>query len=213
MRLNHLIFYLFLTGWTLPTFAATDCYLVAGLGQGRYKRSLTNKFEDHLLDRSWIQKTSTFKSTSYPYQLGVGCQFSRSFALEVGYLQGFKTQVNTTVAICGEIFDLSLCSKSVLLRREMTLEGWEVSGLGLLPLSQRVAFTGRLGILVGTGRATLLIPQLSKEIQFSTEKRGVIPVVGLGLMYRANPDFSLSFERKQFDGNSSLGQVVARWYF
>lgn len=199
--------------WIGAASARTDCYFLVGFGSGHYDRSLTHKFEDKLLDTPYIQGNVDYHSKSHPYQIGGGCQPWRYLAFEIDYFQGLRTEVNTTFKACAEISRYTLCSSSAKMQREMTLEGFEISALGLLHLSERTSLTVRLGALTGVARLTLSFPQLSERVKLSTEERGTILLAGIGIRYRANPDFSLSLEHKRFDGYSRINQVAARWHF
>lgn len=213
VSLKSFLSLLALLAWAGAALAHTDCYFFIGFGQGHYSRDLTHKLEDKLLDTPSIQGTTNHQGKSHPYQLGGGCQPWRYLAFELDYYQGFQTEVNTSITLCAEIRNHPLCTEPGLIRRRITLEGWEISAIGFLPLSERLFFTARLGALNGRARLTLSLPQASNKIQLAMEERGTIPIVGLGLLYRANRDFSLAVESKKFDGHSRTDQLIARWYF
>lgn len=213
MSVLRWILILALAWGSLPAQAATDCYFLAGVGQGSYTRSFIKQFEQKLLDQPDVKGSTEFDPHSRPYQLGGGCRPWRYLAIEVDYFGNFQTEVNTTFVVCTDIQSRSRCSGTMLTRRKLTLEGFEFSGLGFLPITERLAFTARLGIMRGRAEASLQFPQASMPLQISAEKQGVIPVVGVGLLYQANRDFSLAIEEKRFDGYSRTQQVLLRWHF
>lgn len=196
------------------TARAADCYFVIGYGSGRFSHSYTEKLEDRLLGGRYINGEYIVHSESRPYQLGGGCHMSRYFALEIDYLQGYRHEVVTTMTACPNSFSERACTMRGLLRRRATLEGWEISVLGRYPLSERIFFTGRFGLLSGTARVSLTLPEMLSSVSLSIEERVVIPVIALGLLYQANRDFSLATEAVTFDlKNSRMTKLVARWSF
>lgn len=211
MRFNRFFLVLILG---LPCSAmAGDCYFLFGYGTGEYRRSFTEKLEDRLLESDYVDGGYVVRRRSNPYQIGGGCELGRYAAVELDYFQGLRTEVATTAALCADVSDVRLCTSPVLIRRVATLEGWELSLLGRVPIGEYWSITGRLGALSGVARVTVTIPNDSINIAVSAEKRGVAPIAGLGIAYRPRPDFSFAIEHKRFDGKSFINQLVGRWYF
>lgn len=211
MQFNRFFFILVL--WFPFAAAAGECYFTVGYGTGEYRRDYTEKFEDRILGSDYIEGSYVTNRRSHPYQIGGGCDLGRYAAVEVDYFQGLRTEVTTTFAPCVDVLSAHVCSPPILMRRVATLEGWELSLLGKLPVSERWSITGRLGVLSGVARINVTVPEASDKISLSGEKRGNAPIVGLGLRYRPTTDFSLAFEHKRFDGKSRVNQIVGRWYF
>ncbi len=202
----------FLAFFLLPVSAsAADCYLSVAYGTGEYRDSLTRKLEDKLLQSSYVDGSYAFESRSRPYQIGAGCPVTSWLDAEVGYLQGYQTVVVTAAALCVDVFGERVCSPPALIHRTATLEGWELALIGKLRLDDQWSITTRIGALSGTARVRVTIPEFSGSVGLSGEKRGVIPVLGLGMRYQANPKLSLAIEHKLFDDKSGITQLVARW--
>lgn len=196
------------------TAKAADCYFLLGYGSGQFSRAYTEKLEDKLLGSRYIDGAYTINSRSQPYQLGGGCNLGRYAAVEADYFQGYRHEVVTTAALCVNALGERVCTKPGLLRRTASLEGWELSLLGKYPLTERVSLTGRLGVLSGTARVSVSFPESSEPVSLSMEERGILPILGLGLLYRANRDFSLAAEYTTFDlEHSRIVRLVARWSF
>jgi|GEM_PF-7044648 len=196
------------------TAKAADCYFLLGYGSGQFSHSYTEKLEDKLLGNRYIDGAYAVNSRSQPYQLGGGCQVWKYVAVELERLDGYRHEVITTAALCVNALGERICTKPGLLRRTATLEGWGLSLLGRYPLSERVFLTGRLGVLSGVARVSLSFPESSDPISLSLEERGVIPMLGLGLLYQANQQFSLGVEAVTFDAeHSKIARLVGRWSF
>ncbi|MFA9262638.1 MAG: hypothetical protein ACEQSB_04790 [Undibacterium sp.] len=196
------------------TAKAADCYFLLGYGSGQFSRSYTEKLEDKLLGSRYIDGAYAINSHSQPYQLGGGCNLGRYAAVEADYFQGYHHEVVTTAALCVNALGERVCTKPGLLRRTASLEGWELSLLGKYPLTERVSLTGRLGVLSGVARVSVSFPESSEPVSLSMEERGMLPILGVGLLYQANREFSLSVEAVTFDANySRLMKLVARWSF
>lgn len=196
------------------TARAADCYFLLGYGSGQFSRSYTEKLEDKLLGNRYIDGAYTVNSRSQPYQLGGGCQVWKYAAIELEHLGGYRHEVVTTAALCATVLEERVCTKPGLLRRTATLEGWGLSVLGRLPLSERVFLTGRFGALSGVARVSVSFPESSDPVSLSLEERGIVPILGLGLLYQANPQFSLAGEAITFDVKySRITRLVARWSF
>ncbi len=211
MRLNRFFLVLVLV-FPFSTTAA-ECYFLAGYGTGEYRRSYTEKLEDRILESDYIDGSYVINQRSHPYQIGGGCELGRYVAVEVDYFQGLRTEVTTTAAVCADVSSARICTPPVLMRRVATLEGWEFSFLGKLPLGEHWSVYGRLGALSGVARVNVTIPSESASISLGAEKRGTIPIAGLGIVYRPLPSFSFALEHKRFDGKSFINQAVGRWYF
>ncbi len=198
---------------SIPAKAA-DCYFLFGYGSGQFSRSYTEKLEDKLLGSRYIDGAYTVNSRSQPYQLGGGCHLGKYAAVEADYFQGYRHEVITTAALCVNGLGERVCTKPGLLRRTASLEGWELSVLGKYPLTERVSLTARLGALSGVARVSVSFPESSDPVNLSMEERGVIPILGLGLLYQANREFSLAAEAVTFDIKySRVMKLVARWSF
>lgn len=196
------------------TARAADCYFLLGYGSGQFSRSYTEKLEDKLLGNRYIDGTYTTNARSQPYQIGGGCQIWKYAAVELEHFAGYRHEVTTTAALCADVLGERVCTKPGLLRRTATLEGWGLSILGRFPLSERVFLTGRLGTLSGVARVSLTIPESSDPVSLSLEERGIVPMLGLGLLYQANQQFSLAGEAVTFDAKySRITRLVARWSF
>ncbi|MFZ1626565.1 MAG: hypothetical protein WAT81_02050 [Candidatus Moraniibacteriota bacterium] len=194
------------------TAKASDCYFLVGYGTGDYRRNYTEKLEERILNSDYVDGDYTVNRHSHPYQIGGGCSLGRYIGIEVDYFQGLRTEVMTNASLCVNNSVERVCTRTVSIRRLATLEGWELSFLGRLPISKHWSITGRFGALSGAARVMVTIPSESMTIGLVAEKRGTIPIVGLGIMYRPLPSFSFSLEHKRFDGKSSINQFVGRWY-
>lgn len=205
----------FLLMLCLPFAArAADCYFMVGYGSGQFSRSYTEKLEDKLLDYRYIDGAYTTNGRSQPYQIGGGCQVWKYAAIELEQLGGYRHEVITTAALCATVLGERVCTKPGLLRRTATLEGWGISLFGRYPLSERVFATGRFGALSGVARVSLSFPESSDPVSLSIEERGILPIIGLGLLYQANQQFSLAGEAVTFDARySRIMRLTARWSF
>lgn len=215
MRRIRSLSVLFLIGLLMvPSLAqAADCYFLIGYGWGTYDRSFTEKFEDQILNKGSLQGGYTIDTRSHPYQLGGGCSVHRFVAVEMDYFQGLKTKVSTTANFCVGMNSGRRCSDTKTLRRIDSLEGWEITVLGKLPVTQTLSLTGRFGVLTGRARAVVTSSLYDDSVGVSYEERGTIPLLGIGILSQLSETFSLALEHKRFDGHSSITQIVARFRF
>lgn len=207
----------------LPVLAG-ECYVLAGYGFGTYHRT-NGKYEDKLLALGTSGEYSghtydvqvigsyTIDQKSRPYEWGGGCDFGRYWAVEASYRKGFQMGIDGHYGIRATVDGKSYETSMLNIRERIEMEGFGVSVIGKYPLSERLSLTGRLGVMRAEATMTVMLPQLTTTEFVVRREKGNIPIVGLGLMYRASRDWSLAVEAVKYNDESQILSVLGRWYF
>lgn len=207
----------------LPAIAA-ECYLLGAYGIGTYHRT-NGKYEDRLLA---LHASGEYQGHTYdaqviggyridqksrPYEFGGGCDFSRYVAVEASYRRGFRMKIDGRFGIRATVDGESYETPLLSVREQIDMEGVGLSVIGKYPVSERFSLTGRLGVMRGVATMTVAVPQLTDQKFVVREERGNLPIVGIGVLYRASRDWSLAAEVVKYNGESQLLSLMVRWYF
>lgn len=203
---------------------AADCYLLGAYGTGTYDKT-NGKFEDRLLSLGTSGEYRghtydvhmvggyTIDQKSRPYELGGGCDFGRYLAVEASYRKGFQMSIDGRYGLRATIDGKAYETPRLNIRERIKMEGVGLSILGKYPLSEQLSLTGRLGVLHGEAKLTLMFPQLTTTEFVVKREKGNLPIVGLGLMYRASRHWSFAAEGVKYNGESEILSFAVRWYF
>ncbi len=203
---------------------AGECYVLAGYGLGTYHRA-NGKYEDQLLALGasgefhghtydvQVIGNYTIDQKSRPYEWGGGCDLSRYWAVEASYRKGFRMGIDGHYGVRATVDGKSYETSLLNIRERIEMEGFGLSIIGKYPLSEQLSLTGRLGVMRGEATLTVMLPQLTTTEFVVKRERGNLPIVGLGLMYRASRDWSFAVEAVKYNGESQILSLMGRWYF
>ncbi len=203
---------------------AAECYALGAYGFGTYHKT-HGKFEDQLLSLGAsgeyrghtysLQVTGGYviNQTSRPYEWGIGCDISRSWAVEASYRRGFQMSIDghygLRATLDGKVFE----TPHLAVRERIEMEGVGLSVLGKYPLSERIALTGRLGVMRGEATLFVAFPQLTSTEFVVLREKGNLPIVGVGVLYRHSRDWAFSWEYVKYNQESNIQNLMVRRYF
>jgi OOP family OmpA-OmpF porin len=172
-------------------------YVGVDLGQSNYAQIQPNVTElSQTLTDEGFPNTPSSNNTPTAWDLDVGYQFDRYFAVEGGYTDfGSATaDINSTTVPVSEHIDIHA-------------KGETLFAVGILPVSDSFSFFGKLGLLAysqdftgnvsGTGIPTQVLPNSSDS--------GTTPAIGVGANWDINNRFGLrlGFTRFHAVGNAN----------
>jgi hypothetical protein len=195
------------TLWRVPAFALlafsssawAQCSLVLGAGQSKVTGISTLKYEDRLFAEKVVSGGHLTDGTSRTTRFGLQCPINRTFDWALDYREGFRVQV----ASQGMVRDSSV-QANFAFQRFGEARGYGLSTIGRLPVSEQLSLTGRAGVLVGIGAIGLS----SGDISLAQEKRGYLPILGLGLRYDGGRSWFLHLEGTRYTWNGRVREIT-----
>lgn len=177
-----------------PAFAQDASHYYLGLGAGPSRARIDeDRINASLAGAGLTTSAFTRDQSGTAYKLFGGYQMNRHFALEAGYFDlgkfGFSTDTVPAGTLAGQI----------------KLQGLNLDLVATLPLSERFAFTGRIGAaatrasdhFTGTGAVAVLNPNPSK--------RRVDAKIGFGLQYELSPALWLRADAERYRVDDAVG--------
>jgi len=130
---------------------ATNFYVVASLGQSDIVNSTIQRDNDAIvwanlsnIKNNTISNISSSRDKSeHGAKLQLGYQFDPNFAVEGGYVDLGKTNYLATYTLT-PLFGTATRTSST---REVRMTGWNISGVGILPIDERFSLFGKLGMI------------------------------------------------------------------
>jgi OOP family OmpA-OmpF porin len=178
-----------------PAHAGDDNFYYGGLGIGQSHAKLDERgiLEGITGGAGPTIDTLDHKERDTAWKLFGGYQINRNFALEAGYFNLGKFGFNSTTLPAGT------------LNGQIRVEGVNLDLLGILPLSESWAATGRVGAAyaktrgdyVGTGAVIVANP--------TPRAREVNVKAGIGLQYAFSQNFMVRADAERFRVNDAVG--------
>ena len=124
-----------------------------------------------------------------------GYKFNRNFALEGGYfdLGKFGYAATTTIPAPGT------------LRGDMRLNGLNLDAVGTIPITERFAAFGRVGLNYAQARDSFAATGPYSVVNPNPTKRELNYKVGLGLQYDFTPSLAMRLEAERYRINDAVG--------
>lgn len=184
--------------FALSSGAWAQCAFVLGAGHSKVSGISTVKYEDRLFTTKFVSGGHLTDGTSRTTSFGVQCPINRVFYWALSYQEGFRVQVQSQ----GMVRDSSV-QTNFAFQRFGEARGYGLSTIGKLPVSEQLSLTGRAGFLFGIGSAGLS----SGDISLAQEKRGYLPILGLGLRYDGGRSWFLHLEGTRYTWNGRVREI------
>jgi hypothetical protein len=162
---------------------SSPCYLVLSYGQGKVKELGTTRFEDRIFAQRDVLGSYQEEPKSNPHEFGVGCDINRYFSVELAHREGLSAIVRSKVLIQTALLG-SPINTGFEIRRYTEISGYSVSAIGKVPIYKNFYGTAHVAGMYAKGYLSATSPDIPYEIETGTRKEGVIPIVGLGIMYQ-----------------------------
>lgn len=185
------------------TASAEGFYVGASVGQSKSK--LTSAFDTDPFSNDVYGVpgllTRTQDDTGTAYKLNLGYQFNKYFAIEAGYTNLGKFNVNYTGvgAAAGDTENLNY-----------KIDAWTVAGVGILPVTDQFSVFGKLGVAATKTKANEIINLVSvgDVDTISDSKSRTTVLYGVGVKYDFTKNIAVRAEYENFakvgdDGNGS----------
>ena len=184
--------------FVLSSSAWAQCAFVLGAGHSKVSGISTVRSEDRLFAEKVVFGGHETDGTSRTTSFGVQCPINRVFYWALSYQEGFRVHVQSQ----GMVRDASV-QTNFAFQRFGEARGYGLSTIGKLPVSEQLSLTGRAGVLVGIGSVGLS----SGDISLSQEKRGYLPILGLGLRYDGGRSWFLHLEGTRYTWNGRVREI------
>ena len=176
---------------------------LANVHQGSYIAAhLNHLIQKAIPDASTDYMDALYNNTGYAGRLFVGYQFNSYFAIETGYTQFEKLNINTTAGINIDIKKINFTfPANVSTHAAVTTDAFDLVGKGILPVTKRFSLYGKLGLAYlrvnGDVSAAAKVPELIDiYIAANPSLHIIYPTFSLGLNYdmtrRLSMDCSLT---------------------
>ena len=169
---------------TAPAFGG-DLYGLGSIG-GTQTHLGQSTFDGQLGNAGATGLNSTLEDGDFGWKLQLGYQFNPNFALEGGYVDLGKIHYNAS-------YDQGNATG------DYKAGGFNVAGLGILPLNEKFSVFGKLGFIDARVTSNLGTTGLGGAASSfgSTQWR---PNYGIGGMYNVSKSTSVRVELERFDG-------------
>lgn len=168
----------------------SDCYATLSYGFGTVKYLGTDRLEDRLFAEEYFIGTYVADRRSNPYSFGIGCDMGKYWSIDVAHREGLSAKVNSLVAL-GDDYQI-LSNDTLDVKRYAELSGYSLTISGKLNLYGPVYATGKIGAMYGRAFVAITSPKVPDEIEISRRVEGVVPIVGMGILYKPK-DSRLAF--------------------
>jgi OOP family OmpA-OmpF porin len=176
------------------SFAQEGGYPYAGLSIGQSRAKID---EDRITARLLAAGLSTSSmardESDTAYKLFGGYQFNRHFALEGGYFNLGKFGFTSTTVPAGT------------LTGRIKLQGVNLDVVGTLPLTDRLALTGRVGGQYASARDTFSGSGAVNVLDPSPSERAFNYKAGIGLQYEVSRSFLVRLDAERYRINDAVG--------
>ncbi len=197
MKANILVGLFSLVFLSGQVWADDECYVKVAFGKAKVQGIKTGLEGDFFAHR-YVDGDFKVNGASRTYTGGIGCEISRSFAIEFDRREGFQASIESrgSLAYKGiELFDFHF-------KRFAEVEGYGLSVLGSYPVTPRWFVTGRLGVLVGKERVGLASEHFPADWRIVRERDGILPIIGAGVRYHNSRRLAFTVEHLWYsDGN------------
>lgn len=187
-------------GTALAAAPETGWYGNLNLGRS----NIDNASVDGAFANQGITSASSVDKNDTVYSLGLGYQFSRNFALEGGYTDFGKFNVNSRI----------LAPAADLAHGDYKIDGWNLSAVGIIPLQSGFSVYGKAGVFYSDVKLNAASNTGTVPVSGGSE-RNTDGTWGLGLGYDFGNNLigKLEWNRYQSLGDSgSTGELDINTY-
>lgn len=185
----------------MPAARAGDFYLLGAVGRSRATDLHPDTYDSAFRNAGVQNLHSSSGNTDLAYKLQAGYAFTRNWAVEGGYFNLGQADYSVSGTYRGTPINANA---------KVQADGWNVSGVGTLPLSDRWAVFGKLGVAFATVTADYAVggAGVGRLYGRNASSNDVTAVYGLGATYSLNRYFSLRAEYEIYNqlGNSDTGK-------
>ena len=143
-----------------------------GINLGRSSGGVSSGQIDGVLNKQGITSSTATGSHDTSYNLNLGYQFNRNFALEGGYNDFGKLKVNSTVT----------APANDTASGNWSATGWSAVGVGILPLDRNFSVYGKAGVVFADTKLSLSSDTGANAISGGS-RRSTNGTYGLGVSY------------------------------
>lgn len=172
--------------------AEHNWYFAANIGQSSFDASKSSG--DDIFNSLGLDiNSSSLDDTDTAYKIQVGYQFTPNFAIEGGYIDlGAATyKANVTDGF----FDYNA-------KIEIEAKGWNIAGVGMLPLNDSFSLFAKLGFINADVESTIKFSSGGISASESEDSTDFKPTFGLGAAYAVTSQLAL---RVEFERYNDLG--------
>lgn len=183
-----------LASFASSTALADNAGWYVGSNVGLAKAKIDNQRITNSLAANGFATTSIMKDErSVGYKLYGGYQFLRHFAIEGGYYDIGEFGYTATTLPPGTV------------RGEVDFRGFNLDGVGILPLSKRFSAFGRFGTTYGEAKAKFAGTGAAHVLNPRRSDRGFNYKLGAGLQYDISERFGLRAEAERYRVDDAVG--------
>lgn len=164
-------------------------YIGAGVGQANYD-SISESEANAIFAADGITATTSIDDSDMGWKLFGGYQVNPNFALELGYvdLGEISMDVTVTAPVAGTA------------SAGIEIDGFALSGLGILPIGDRFGVFGRVGLYAWDGNADMDVTISGVgTVSLSEDADGTDIFFGLGAKYDFTDNLGARVEWERYD--------------
>ncbi|MBV2234022.1 MAG: outer membrane beta-barrel protein [Sterolibacterium sp.] len=191
---------------------AGSMYFVAAYGSTRVADQPMIDSTDNIIRTALpnlSQIDSGVSSAGHGYKLQLGYEFTPNFAVEGGFVDLGRLTYTTSYSTLtpspwpGVLGDITTTYEPA--RREARGKGWNIAGVGILPLDDEWSLFGKVGMMqakLQTNDSYERLPFNIKHNPFGAARNSTAtkwsPNLGVGASYRLNETLGMRFEAERF---------------
>ena len=164
-----------------------------GLNAGQSRSDIDTARVRDALTAAKLASTLTSDNRDTGYKLFAGYKVNRNFAIEGGYFDLGRFSFAATTVPAGT------------LAGSIKLSGWNLDGVGILPVSDKFSLLARLGAQYAEARDSLSASGAVAVTNPSPRKRATNYKAGLGAQYDFTPSIGMRAEAERYRVNDGLG--------
>ena len=174
-----------------PDWANSAWYAGGSLGQSRARIDQDRIVRSLLASGAGTAQISVDERAS-AYQLFIGKQLTRHFAIEGGYFDLGSFGFNATTTPAGS------------LNGKVGFRGGKLDLVGQAPLSERFSLTGRIGMQYAKASTSFSGTRLNAVTGPEASERKLNPKIGLGMEYKLTEAFAVRADLERYRVNDAV---------
>lgn len=198
MKIKHITAATILSLAMASAFAG-DWYVVGSLGQAKVQDSSKSDIDAELISAGVTGLSSSMDDTDTGYKLQVGYSFTPNWAIEGGYVDLGEMSYKATGSLGG-----------VAGNAKATVEanGWNIAGVGTMPINQQFSLFGKLGAIYADVDAKATLTGGGGSISDKASTTDWKANFGFGATYQFNKQWGMRAEWERFSnlGDSDTGE-------